>query len=230
MAEGAGIGQAGILGQGQQLFLLECGLHGSWAVVHRQVVPTKNPASGGHEVVCDGSTFEIDGEDGPAGESAKASQQLKNLVVRKVMQEQRTEDEVKTPQGEGEPKCIPNHLGIRREGKMQLPVVKGCDCGAWIASPHSHPHVARGGSDVQHGETVLGAGELPNHLSQDPVPAKYLVDSHQIAEIFASLAGRGVIQLFRDNDSLPVNHPLHDKMLRDAGLAWVANEKPETRN
>src|SRR4051812_12534797 len=112
-------------------------------------VPPEDPSRKRQEIVSQRIPFEIGQYNSPPRDSSKVPQQLNNMVVGKMVQEQRAVDKIEAAFPERHAKSIAAHARTARTSHVAEVVIEGRQSGIGIFSLDTSPHVSGRGAYIE---------------------------------------------------------------------------------
>jgi hypothetical protein len=117
-------------------------------------------------------TLEVQHYHGAARHLPHPRKQLRGLRVLKMMQKQRTDDEIEAPRLEWQKERIAGDSLPASRLKMQFPAVERRQDGVPITSPKRRAHIAGGRADIQDSETLVARNQGPHQATQNSMAAE----------------------------------------------------------
>lgn len=110
--------------------------------------PSENRAGQTGEELCAAAALEIDYHQCPPGKTEERTQQPRQCVIGKVMEQKRAGDVIETPGSERKRECVRHNPGRCGRSKMIRNAVHGRDGSQRKCTAQSGPHVPRCRTDV----------------------------------------------------------------------------------
>jgi len=136
------------------------------------------------------------------------AQKVDDLLIRKMMQEQRAGDEIDGPVHEGKAKGVATDALAVSVADVEEIAVEGDNATAGITAGDYPGGVASGGTNIQQRKVVLRRSHSAQRLQEYPMSAESAVDSDKIPEARQRILFRCVVhELGPDHPMAERSHP-----------------------